>query len=306
MNTLVSITVISELGTIETHNIIDQAFSKFIEVARKYTRFDQKSELSILNNASRSAPHHVSTELMHLAKYSLDIAHKSDGLFDPTIIDLLEIYGYGAKQDFSKLDNPELMQEIQRQIKNRPSFEEIILDETNSTIQLAKDQRLDLGSIGKGYAIDLAYDMLAQHFSSFIINAGGDIRAHGKKEVGKPWVVGLEKTSLPNQTSKTEDKYWGMLPLNGKALAASGSSERNVKFFHHLLNPRTGLPVHYTNQTFVVANRAIDADAWATTLFIAGHTLAETLAPKDIDWLIVDDRGRTHFSRNFRYLIHAN
>ena len=168
------------------------------------------------------------------------------------------------------------------------------------TIKLAKQFGF---CYGVERAIDLAYAVLDPRLDSFIINAGGDIRAKGVKEDGSPWIVALAKEPFPNsgiEPTGERQAEWGQVELHNQALAASGRSERKAGVFHHLIDPRTGLPVNHSHQTFVIADCAMEADAWATALFILGEPGLKLL-PKSpsLKALLIDSKGNTLYNSPF-------
>lgn len=293
MNTIIRITLFSDKPTIYTQQKIQDAFACFDQVVKKFTRFSPKSELSVLNN-SGGKPMKVSRKLFMLIEYMLELANQTNGSYDPTIIDLLETYGYDQKSNFESLDDPNLFDKIQKLIKLRPHFSTIKLDKNNLTIELAKRQRLDLGSVGKGYAIDLAYDLL-EEFPSFMINAGGDIRVKGPKPDGGEWEIGLQKTQPPNKRVIGEELI-GKIQIKKGSLCGSGGWARKVKFFHHLLNPKTGMPINSISQTFTYAKTAMEADAWATILFTLGIEGFKLLEEQNISGMVVGNDGSISYT----------
>ena len=297
MHTIVNITVISDKGTVFTNDALEKAFQAFKDVAQKYTRFNPKSELSQLNNAVKGVAQPVSSVLFKLISEALHVSELTDGLFDPTIIDILEAYGYGVNADFAKLDNPNLVKEINELLLTRKSYKLIKLNATDRSVTLAPNQRLDLGGIAKGYAIDLAHDVLLSNFDSFIINAGGDIRAHGLKEDDQPWIVGLEKA--PQFINDKYDSSWANIELNNLAIASSGAWSRKIKFFHHLINPKTGLPIEETTQVFTIAKTAMQADVWATALFMLGKDGLDLAIANNITCCIIDHKQHIYKTADF-------
>lgn len=264
MNTKVEFSAWTDLDRAKAHEIFDKGFQQFHLVIDKFSRFKVDSELSKLNN-SNGKEVKVTKELFNLVKFALDIASKTKGAFDPTIIDFLATYGYDADYNFKKLSNKKVVEkEVQQILKNRPSFKDIRLNQKESTIKLSPKQKIDLGSIGKGYAIDLAYKELIP-LKNFVINAGGDIRVKGRGRDKKNWPVSLK---IPRM------KHIGKVRLENEAICCSGSWARKVKFFHHLINPKTGIPQNDLKATFVIANTAMEADAWATALFALGNKAA--------------------------------
>lgn len=262
MNTKITISIVKEnQSTIEINDAFDAAFGEFDRIVKKYTRFNENSELSNLNRRGGEWTK-VSDEFFFLINYMIEMAQKTDGAYDPTIIDFLEVYGYDKNYDFSKLDKPELNNLVEKIAKNRRSWKEIEMNEEKSEVKLGKGQKIDLGGIGKGYAIDCAFEKIKKISEDFLIDAGGDVRASGVNEKNELWKIGL-------RFLKDKKPMIEYAQLNNNAVASSGSWARKVKQFHHLINPQTGKPVEKEYTTvYVLADSAIEADAWATALFI--------------------------------------
>lgn len=279
MNTTITIKVVQkEQGTVEIMNAIENAFGEFDRIVKLYTRFDERSELSNLNRQSGRWIT-VSEEFFYLIEYMLNLAHKTDGAFDPTVIDFLEIYGYDKNYDFSKLENSKLSELVQKRIEVRPSFKEIQLDKDNLKVKLAPTQRIDLGGIGKGYAIDCACKHL-EKFENFLVDGGGDLRANGLNEVEKPWIA-----DMLTEDEEGKKVSIGQLELKNEALACSGSWGRRFKQFHHLINPINGKPENSRKTVFIKAPTALEADSWATAVFIGGKRVLEIL-PKNFLYFV--------------------
>ncbi|MEI7579609.1 MAG: FAD:protein FMN transferase [bacterium] len=291
MNTSIKITAYSDYGTVDTWNLINQAFDNFLQVVKKFSRFDPNSELSQLNQ-NQGKPTQLSPELFEIIHFALNLAKQTLGKYDPTVLDLLEVYGYKNEKDFQELNDPYLMKKIKKIILERPKYSEIQLDQVNHTITLQKKQRLDLGSLGKGYAIKLAAKTLSPT-QNFLIEAGGDIFARGKKENNLPWQVGL----LVQQDD--EPQMLGKITLTNQSIASSGSWANRVRFFHHLLNPKNGLPENYWQQIFVLDPDPLLADAWATALFLAGTAALKLAESKKLTALLLDFHGKITKTEDF-------
>jgi thiamine biosynthesis lipoprotein len=127
---------------------------------------------------------------------------------------------------------------------------------------------LDLGGVAKGYAVDLAADRLtALGFKSAIINAGGDLRLIGRPQDGEPWRIAIRHPRHPGE-------FVGYLDLDDGAVATSGDYERffiwQGRRFHHILDPRTGLPGQACESVTIVSPLASTGDALATGCFLMG------------------------------------
>lgn len=272
MNTVITIKVVqNDESTVQILDAIEKAFGEFDRIVKKFTRFNENSELSNLNRNAGNWTQ-ISEEFVELIEYMLNLAKTTDGKFDPTITDFLEIHGYDKNYDFSKLNNPDLDKIILERVKNRKSWKDIEVDKKNLKVKLAEKQKIDLGGVGKGYALDLAGIELRKVTNNFLVDGGGDIFASGKNEKNEDWIVAM----------KTKEGIKGYLPISNMALASSGSWARKVRDFHHLIDPTTGKSAERNyNTVFVLAPTGMLADSWATSLFVGGEQLAETL-PKDI------------------------
>lgn len=279
MNTVIAIKVVQhDESTVGINDAIEEAYGEFDRIVKQYTRFNEDSELSNLNRNSGKWVN-VSDEFFTLIKYMLDLANKTDGAFDPTIIDFLEVYGYDKNYDFSKLNNPELDKIVQKKLNERRSFKEIDLDEKNKSVKLVKGQRIDLGGIGKGYAIDCAFEKIqTKGIDNFLIDAGGDIRAYGKNDRKEFW-----KVDLKHIDEIGKDGIIGEVELKNRSLSCSGSWARKVKQFHHLINPKTGKPEDSKRTVYVEGKTGLESDSWATAIFIGGESILKD-APKDLKY----------------------
>lgn len=279
MNTLITFKVVKDnQSTVEILDAIENGFGEFDRIVKSYTRFNEDSELSNLNRKSGEWVE-VSREFVHLIAYMLNLSKETDGAFDPTIIDFLDIYGYNKNYDYSNLDNPELDKKVDLILQSRPSWKDIEIDEENRKVKLVKNQKIDLGAIGKGYAIDCAFTKIKEASRHFLIDAGGDIRSWGRNDKDEVWSVGLKKEDIDGKQS-----IFSMVELNNKALASSGSWARKIKQFHHLINPKTGKPENRYKTVYVMADDAITADSWATTIFVGGDKLK---LPDDLSYFTV-------------------
>jgi len=298
MNTIIRVQITSSKGTVFTKEKIEDSFQYFDHVIKHFSRFDKHSELNKLNSGKIKK---VSAELFNLIQIALKTAHITNGVYDPTIIDLLEMYGYDKEASFKGLKNPKISDEVMKLASNRASFKDIELDDKHKEVRLVKGQRLDLGSLAKGYAVDLAYDFLMQFgFEGILINAGGDLRAYGVNQFDLPWSIALYKAPLPNQNSDGNES-WGKVELLNESISGSGGWARRVGIFHHLLNPKNGLPLNEISQTYVIAPTALESDLWATVLFLLGKDGLALLQQREFKGMVIDHTGAIYKSKEFIY-----
>lgn len=129
MNTQVKFISWSELEEIEVLEYFKLGFAEFERIENLYSRFKESSYLSCFNVQKFSE---VTQEFFEITLFLLLFAYKTEGIFDPTIIDILETYGYDKNYNFSKLDNKvELKRNLENLLESRFSYRDIILEIKN-------------------------------------------------------------------------------------------------------------------------------------------------------------------------------
>ena len=230
---------------------------------RTMSRFLPDSELSALNR-SAPRPFQASPLLFDVVSESVGWACITEGVFDPTVIDVLEAVGYDRPFD---LLAPSRAAVLERPKTCTGRWRAIALDYDHEIIDLPAGVRIDLGGIGKGYSVDRAIAALGPGANA-IVNASGDLYAAGDGPEGEGWYVGVQD---PFDT--TGDV--AILNVNDRAVATSGSIKRHWTAgdarYHHLIDPRTGGSSAGDLATVtVVAPTATQADVLAKTAFLLG------------------------------------
>ncbi|MEM4256773.1 MAG: FAD:protein FMN transferase [Candidatus Diapherotrites archaeon] len=262
--------------------LVKNCFNEFKRIEEKYSRFKKNSLLSKAN-AKIGVWQKVDSEFIFLLKQALYFNNKTNGFFDVTIKKILENLGYD--QNYSL--EPKIV--VEKEIEGLE--EPIIINEQTNEILLHKE--IDFGGLGKGYAIDLASLILKKNLAEhYYINAGGDVFAKSKYGF-EPWIVLLEH---PDK----EGFVIGKIELNGKAIACSAPNKRKWLNYHHLINPKKKMPEKENKAVFVLADSAIEADAYATGLFCAGFENAIEISKKlPIGILLISSENKIYKSKNF-------
>lgn len=230
--------------------------------------------------------------VLPLLRISQDLAEKSDYLFDPGIGQLVGLWGFHTSN--ISAHEPPGEDDINFWLDQQASIGDITLDgfrlsSSNSAV------KLDFGAIGKGYGVDQAVRRLQEMgIHNAIVNAGGDLRAIGSRS-GHPWRIGIRDPDGGGVFALLEVKDNG-------AVFTSGNYQRNFtwqgKFYHHIIDPRTGYPAEGSASVTVLHDDATTADAAATALFIAGpdnwHRIAKQMGIKYV--LLIDEQGRVHMN----------
>ena len=241
---------------------------------KRFTRFSEQSELSALN---RSAGHHfkASPDLFSVVALARRFFHLTRGLFDPSILPDLKRAGYNRSMEILREEGPAPLLESLLG-KERPSFSEMDLDESEQTILLPPGLALDLGGIAKGWIAEQAANLLSVYATACVVDAGGDMFMVGLPEGLEQWPVVLEDPLQP-------DSALTSLKVDPGAIATSTITKRTWKQAgkgrHHIIDPRTGEPaVSDWISVTVVAPHALEAEVYAKALLIAGPQEAEEIA----------------------------
>jgi thiamine biosynthesis lipoprotein len=221
------------------------AEGEFERLEQVLSRFRDDSELSRLN---REGSVLASPDLVRVVELALTARETTHGLFDPTVHDALVAAGY----DRTFADLPP---EAPARDDATPRCGGSVLVD-GLTIRLEPGTHLDLGGIGKGYAVDLAADGLAL-VGNCLVNAGGDLAVGGGA-----WPIGI-----------TDDLT---VELTRGAIATSGrdarSWRRSGEVQHHLIDPFTGRPAETDlARVTVVAGSAVEAEVLAKMAFLGGE-----------------------------------
>jgi thiamine biosynthesis lipoprotein len=150
---------------------------------------------------------------------------------------------------------------------------------------LPMGMELDFGGIGKEYAVDRSYELLAaQRSDPFLINFGGDLRAN-RAPAHDCWQVGIERPDTAGKASM-------ILELEHGALATSGDSRRYLLKdgvrFGHILDPRTGWPVAGAPRSVTVAaNSCTEAGLLATLALLQGDRAEGFLEEEGVRYWLV-------------------
>lgn len=236
------------------------------EVARLesiLSHFRDDSELSRAVVAAVKGPVPIGDDLFACLFACERFWRASEGAFDPTVAPLVEAWGFKGGTGRMPTDG-DLASALAL-----VGFGHVHLDAERRTLAIDRDGvRLDLGAIGKGYAVDRAVDVLrARGIATALVNFSGNMRAIGTPTGTDGWPVLLRHPRDPEGSL-------GVVFLRDRAISTSGDYEKSFevggKRYHHILDPRTGRPSETACAATVLAPTATDADALSTTLCVLG------------------------------------
>ena len=239
--------------------------SIFRVIDQSMSTYRDESLIAIINQGDTMVE--VDDLFMTVLNRSIEVSRETNGLFDPTVGPLVELWGFGKSKDIFvdsiKVDSALAL----------VGFEKIIID--GSRVGIPAGFRIDFNSIAQGYTVDVIASYLERkNIKRYMVEVGGELRVKGKNISKKYWRIGVDK---PMDEIDLEDRFQLIMELENKALATSGNyrkfwidKETGVKYAH-TIDPKSGFPAK--NQLLsvtIISNDCIDADAYATACMVMG------------------------------------
>jgi FAD:protein FMN transferase len=271
---------------------IDAVMAELRRIDDLMSHYKPESELSQINAHANEGPVEVDKELFDLIKLSTYYSQVTDGAFDITYASVGYLYDYRRH-----------VRPTEAQIRTAlPSvnWRNMLLDETHHTVRFTHPgMRIDLGGIGKGYAVDRGVEILkARGITHAVVTAGGDSRIIGD-HMGRPWLIAIRHPDNPN-------KVVTRIPLSDTAMSTSGDYERyfdegGVRY-HHIIDPRTGHSASKVRSATVFAPTATQTDGMSKTAFVLGGERALEIinGMPGFDAVFVLPDGRVLYSNGLR------
>lgn len=262
------------------------AFMEIARVERLLSIYRPQSDLARLNAFRKRGTFSTDPELFEVLSQSLQYAEKSGGAFDPTSAPLIRRWGFGPGEGRS---TPPGREEI-ASLLGRVGFRQVRLNAGKIEL-LKEDIEINLGGIGKGYAIDRGIEKLRLHgISSALVGCGSTVYALGTPPGEAGWRIDI-------QDPRREEGRIASVLLRNQALSTSGDYEKYFIFegrrFSHLIDPRTGCPTEGIASVSVIAPSAMEADALSTAAFILGEPDGRTFLEgfSHVEGLVVEEGG---------------
>jgi FAD:protein FMN transferase len=235
------------------------------------TVYRDESEVSRLNAKAHHGPVEVEVGLFGLLKQAMLLSQETGGAYDVTSGALSEAWGFvrGPKRvpDEATLADA----------RARTGWYHLRLDADRRTIAFDRGGvRINLGSIGKGYAIDRAVDVIRSHWwpTPGLVHGGrSSLYALGSPpgQFGGRWEIALRNPFEP-------ESPLGVIRLRNRALGTSGSSFQQFaidgQVYGHIIDPRSGRPAQGPASVTVLAPTAAEADALSTAFYLLGQDAA--------------------------------
>ncbi len=266
--------------------------SRYNELFDIYNHYDGMTNLYDVNAQAAAAPVQVDDELYAFLRWCKDTAcPATDGATNIAAGAVLHLWHDARESDSPAPPDADAITVALGHI----DIDDLILDDAAQTVYFADpEMTLDVGAVGKGYAVEQAAQAAeARGLTSALLNIGGNVRAIGTKAGGQPWTAGVENP-------------WGDDPAyiqavelaDGDSLVISGDYQRYFEYdgvrYAHLIDLTTGCPARYVSSVAVLAHADTGglADALSTGLFCLPEATGQTLAAENhyaVLWMHPDE-----------------
>ncbi len=286
MDTYMSISA----NAVDAQTIIEESYAVVTEIENYISRTNENSDIYKLNNSGGEVVE-VSEITYEILTIALEYAQNTDGIFDPTICAVTDLWCIGSENARVPSD-----EEIQTALET-VSYENIVLLGDNQ-VQLLNGAQIDLGAVGKGYAADMIVEIYEENNVNYgVISLSGNIYVYGEKADGSLWNIGITD---PDDTSEVNIA----VQSSQNSLVTTGAYERYFEqdgiVYHHIFDTSTGYPTDEDIKSVtVVSENSTLADIYATALFAMGYDDAIIFAESEgIDVVIIRENDEVYYSEN--------
>jgi thiamine biosynthesis lipoprotein len=254
----------------------EEAIAEIERLEDQLSLYRPTSEIACVNARAAFEPVRVSPAVFQLLQHARQLHHETGGAFDISIAPLVRCWGFMGDSGHMPSDEEVAL------AREKIGMDQIRLDEKRLTVKFARSgMMLDLGAIGKGYAIESAAEILREASVTSALLHGGTSTAYA---LGHPpdadfWKVAIERppdfVSLPEirlPTLLLRDEAMSVSAVWGRAFQADG------KVLGHVLDPRTGRPAQNGLMAAVALPSATETDAFSTALLTLGPGGHERIA----------------------------
>lgn len=265
----------------------------------RYSRFVPGSIISRMNANAGERPTEIDDELAGIFALCDWYHWLTRGMFDPTVLAVSRLWDWhsGRTEVPPDAEIKDAMQLVGWKMVERGE---------HSVFLPRKGMAIDIGGIGKEYAVDRVFEMgKARGFKHMMVDFGRDVRVSGSPPEGGPWRVGLEDPSSPG-------RCWTGVAVSDMAVASSGNYARRLvigdKTYGHIVDPRTGYPADNGSlSATIIAPTCTEAGILSTAAIIGGpeEFVKFIGACHQAEGAMATERGRIRTARFGIYEIRA-
>jgi thiamine biosynthesis lipoprotein len=248
--------------------VATDALNLIDELEAQLSVFRPSSEISFINREAARRAVAVEHSLFDLLSLCKSLYEQTDGAFDVTAGALTRCWGFLKRS--GRMPAADELEDARSLVGS----DKLLLDEETRGVRFLRERmEVNLGSIGKGYALDRVVTEMRDRVGTALLNAGASsMYAIGAGDRNEGWSVGL-------RDPRNKNRRLARLRLRDCALSTSGSEEQFFEHdgqrYGHIIDPRSGWPARRVTSVSVIARSAAIGDALATAFYIGGQELAE-------------------------------
>ena len=268
-----------------------------------YNDYPGVANVKTINDNAGKAPVEVDERILSMLELADRMYQTTNGKLNIAMGSVLSIwhdYREAAAVNETDADNRLPSTEELEAAAQHCDINNIIIDENAKTVYLADpEMSLDVGSVGKGYAVEMVCQAAeARGLTSALVSVGGNLRAIGTKPDGSQWTGGVENPWNASDVYTADSMLGDPINMSDMALVTSGDYQRyyvvDGKRYHHLIDPDTLFPATYFNGVTVLCSDSGLADCLTTGLFCQpledGLKIVESLDGVEAMWCTPDQQ----------------
>jgi thiamine biosynthesis lipoprotein len=241
---------------------IEEAFAAIAEVDRLMSNYRSDSELSALNHSAAHGPIAVSEPMLRVLEAARSVSAASNGAFDVTVGPLLKRWGFFDKHARVPPDA-----ELET-IRPLVDYRNVVIDTEAHSVRFVREGvDVDLGGIAKGFAVEVAANVLRRHALGGLVDAGGNQYMVGRPPGKARWSVGIKNPDAP-------DRLLGVIDVEEGSVSTSANDSNFLvvdgRRYGHLLDPHTLKPSTASESVTIVSRDGTLADAMSKAAFVLG------------------------------------
>ncbi|MBM4169952.1 MAG: FAD:protein FMN transferase [Ignavibacteria bacterium] len=229
--------------------------------------FSRESEVSMVNRYAWREKYRISEELFTLLETCIEFGQLTCGAFDVTMRPLLDFW--------KGTDSHTVDEETVKRLREHLGYEKILLNKDDLSVKLENDViRIDLGGIGKGYALEKVRLLLSDVGirNAFVSFGESSVLTVGRHPNGDCWKVGLRDHRAPESSLQMFRMTDASLSTSSNVLV---SENGDPKEHRHVIDPRTGFPILEPRMVGVVSDSPLQAEALSTAFMILNDSQIE-------------------------------
>jgi thiamine biosynthesis lipoprotein len=263
----------------------EEALDEIERLEAQLSLYRPTSEIAHLNARAAKEPVRVTPAVFALLQQAQELHQETGGAFDITVAPLVRCWGF-----MGNTGRRPVAAEI-AEARSKVGMQHVQLCRQDFSVRFARDGvMLDLGAIGKGYAIERAAELLREAgvTSAFLHGGTSTAYALGHPRDAEAWTLAIENPRANRDaSSQGQPQLLAKVPLCDEGLSMSAVWGRcfqaEGRTFGHVIDPRTGQPVQSALLSVVVLPSATETDALSTALLTVGkegHLAVQKLRPQ--------------------------